>query len=107
MGWESRGNGLYYYKKRREGGRVKSEYYGAGELARSVAAIEEIDQERRALGRLERQAERSKLEQFDQANKELAEIAVTLTRACLLASGYHTHKGTWRRKRAAATNATN
>ena len=30
MGWEKRGNGLYYYRKKRMGQRVVSEYMGTG-----------------------------------------------------------------------------
>ncbi|MBX7253223.1 MAG: hypothetical protein K1X50_14675 [Candidatus Promineofilum sp.] len=45
MGWETRGNGTYYYRKARDGGRVVSEYIGAGMLAEAYA---ELDAEARA-----------------------------------------------------------
>lgn len=44
MGWEQRGNGEYYYRKARRGGRVVSEYVGRGDFA-SLAAL--LDEERR------------------------------------------------------------
>ena len=40
MGWEQRGNNSYYYKKEREGSRVKSVYVGRGEIAHMVAQIQ-------------------------------------------------------------------
>ena len=40
MGWEQRGNNSYYYKKERDGSRVKSVYVGRGEIAHMVAQIQ-------------------------------------------------------------------
>jgi hypothetical protein len=42
MAWEAReGGGRYYYRARREGGRVIKEYVGTGEVAEIVAHAEE------------------------------------------------------------------
>ncbi len=43
MAWESRGNGSYYYRKQRIGGRVVSEYVGQGEVAGLVAQLDAIE----------------------------------------------------------------
>jgi len=51
MGWETRGNGSYYYRKVRDGGRVRSEYVGAGMLAEALAGLDEIDRHSAAAGR--------------------------------------------------------
>src|SRR5687767_1996015 len=40
MGWEQRGNKCYYYKKQREGSRVKSIYVGRGEIAHMISQIQ-------------------------------------------------------------------
>ena len=40
MGWETRGNGTYYYRKVRRGGRVCSEYVGRGLVADMLADID-------------------------------------------------------------------
>ena len=39
MGWEQRGTNSYYYKKEREGSRVRSVYVGRGEIAHMVAQL--------------------------------------------------------------------
>ena len=36
MGWEKRGNNKYYYRKKREGKRVISIYFGKGEKAKKA-----------------------------------------------------------------------
>lgn len=40
MGWEQRGTNKYYYRKEREGARVKSTYVGRGEIAQMVSQIQ-------------------------------------------------------------------
>ena len=40
MGWEQRGNNSYYYKKERDGSRVKSVYVGRGEIAHMIAQFQ-------------------------------------------------------------------
>lgn len=40
MGWEQRGTNLYYYKKEREGSKVKSIYVGRGEVAHMISKLE-------------------------------------------------------------------
>jgi hypothetical protein len=95
MSWEQRGNRRYYYRKRREGDRVISEYVGAGELAETAVAIDALEREIRRAER-QRRAERRALDaQID----EVCDLIRALTFAELLVSGYHTHKGQWRRRR--------
>lgn len=43
MAWEKRGNRSYFYQKKRIGGKVKSEYVGAGEVAELIARRESFD----------------------------------------------------------------
>ena len=99
MGWEERGGRSYYYRKRREGRRVFSEYVGSGELAELAATLDVLD-------RLEREAEREVWRQERQAEAQVAaemdrlgDVVRAVTRAALLTTGYHTHKGQWRRRR--------
>jgi hypothetical protein len=58
MAWEERNGRMYYYRKRREGGRVVSEYVGAGIGAEAIATMDRIDQEEQKIARLQMQDER-------------------------------------------------
>ncbi|HKO44116.1 MAG TPA: hypothetical protein VJU84_12645 [Pyrinomonadaceae bacterium] len=95
MGWEQRGTYQYYYRKERDGSRVKSVYVGRGEIAQMISEI---------------QASSSVIEKFaksrneDDNRTEMAELVFEqttqlLTQATLLAAGFHTHHRQWRRKR--------
>lgn len=96
MGWEERNGRSYYYKKRRDGARVVSEYVGAGPLA--VVSSQWDDQERSDRAR-ERAVRRRAEVQLDGHLRRALDLAALLTRASLLASGAHTHRGQWRRRR--------
>jgi predicted proteasome-type protease len=95
MSWEQRGDRRYYYRKRRDGDRVISEYVGAGELAETAAALDALEREARRAERQSRQEARALDAQID----EVCDLIRALTYAELLVAGYHTHKGQWRRKR--------
>ena len=95
MSWEKRGDRRYYYRKRRQGDRVISEYVGAGELAEACAALDALEREVRRAARERRQAERALDAQVGQA----CDLIRALTCAALLVTGHHTHKGQWRKKR--------
>lgn len=99
MAWEKRGNRYYYYRKRREGRRVVSEYVGAGDLAEAIAALDawdRIEQEvEREIWQRKKESEAEVIAEMDQ----LGDLLRALTHAALLTAGYHTHKGQWRRKR--------
>jgi hypothetical protein len=95
MTWEQRGNRRYYYRKCRQGGRVVSEYVGAGELAGAAAALDALEREIR---RAERQR-RAQLRALDAQIAQVCDLIRALTDAVLLINDYHTHKGQWRKKR--------
>jgi hypothetical protein len=91
MGWRGR----YYYRSVRQGRRVLTEYRGAGDVAEMAAAL---DAEERAERQAEREARKAELAldmEIDAAGRQLRGAL----EAALLASGYHKHKGTWRRRR--------
>jgi len=95
MAWEKRGNKRYYYRKRRQGGHVSSEYVGAGELAGAGAALDALEREVR---RAERRR-RAELRALDAQVGQVCDLIRALTDAVLLVNDYHTHKGQWRKKR--------
>lgn len=99
MGWESRGDGHYYYRKVRCGHRVVSEYIGNGQVAEMVAQLAEADRDD---ARRRRGAERQAIQQAEAAHAEFVRISETLrhlTIAVLEQVGFHRHKGQWRRQR--------
>ena len=99
MGWERRGNHSYYYRKEREGSKVKSVYVGRGEIAEMVSQfqskssiIEKLTRSTNQDGTKTKKAERV----FEQATQ-------LLTEASLLIAGFHTHHRQWRRKRSVSS----
>ena len=101
MGWETRGNGRYYYRKVRDGGRVRSEYIGAGLVAEALA---DIDGDARHDAEVQRRARRAEVDAERRTAAALAEVdrmVQTMTAAALIAAGYHTHRRQWRRARGA------
>ena len=99
MGWERRGHGLYYYLKYRHGKRVVSEYVGGGPAAEALAQLINRRREERQVEREEERRQREQERAIDREIDEIEEWARLLTTAALLVSGYHMHKGQWRKKR--------
>jgi hypothetical protein len=99
MAWVNRPSGRYYYRNRREGGRVTSEYVGGGYLAEMLAIQDEADRAKRAKSaadwRRTIEDDRRQLAALAQVD-DLVKSAVA---AVLIANGYHQHKRQWRRKR--------
>ena len=99
MAWEERNGNRYYYTKMRIGDRVVSQYFGNGELAQAIAKLSELDRERI---QLERTIERDKHEEIRTINRQVNEVCTAIrniTKAALLATGHHQHKGQWRKRR--------
>jgi len=97
MSWEQRGNATYYYRKKRRGKRVVSEYVGRGKAAQYTALMDGSGKRLRAHIRAARQKATEK--HADELLLEFEKMVQVLTRAYLIAQGCHTHKGQWRRKR--------
>ena len=99
MGLEQRGNGIYYYQKKRRGSRVVSEYVGRGELAQFAALINDREKRDRERMRETMREPHATEEHADELLLEFEKMVQVLTRGYLIAQGCHTHKGQWRRKR--------
>jgi hypothetical protein len=96
MGWEQRGNHWYYYRKKRDGSRVKSIYVGCGEIADMISQFQSSSSV------LEKLARRTKGANEIQSEKVvlLFEQAIQLLmQAALITSGFHSHHRQWRRMR--------
>lgn len=99
MGWEQRNSNRYYYRKRWQNGTCVSEYVGTGSLAETIATLEQLDQEQQRLTCMSWQQVQIETEAFDRQINELCAQIRTVTRAVLIATGHHRHKGQWRKKR--------
>lgn len=99
MALESRGKKSYYYRKRRVGKRVISEYVGDG-LMGQYAQI--LDEHERHHAELQRQALKA-LERREAAiDRQIDDIGAQLNSwvtAAFLVAGYHQHKRVWRKRR--------
>jgi hypothetical protein len=96
MGWEQRGNNRNYYKKEREGSRVKSIYVGRGEIANMISQFQTSSC---VLEKLARHTETANEIQSNRAVTIFEQTIQVLTQAALLTAGFHTHHRQWRRKR--------
>jgi len=99
MGWEQRGNNHYYYRKERDGSRVKSTYYGRGEIAKMISQIQSSSPLLERIARNIRSPEIIQMEKSDAAVEEATHLIQLVTQATLLAAGFHTHHRQWRRMR--------
>lgn len=91
--------GPYYYKKRRRGSQVCSEYVGGGELGRLAYALDVHTQAERAQQREElcRMVDRERT--VDLAVAEFAATVQILADVALIAVGYHAPCRAWRLSR--------
>ncbi len=99
MGWEQRGAHKYYYRKERDGSRVKSVYVGRGEIAQMVSQIQSSSPLLERIARNIRSPEIAKMKKSDAAIEQVTHLIQLVTQAALLAEGFHTHHRQWRRKR--------
>ena len=99
MGWEQRGNNHYYYRKERDGSRVRSVYVGGGETALLIAQLEVLQREEAQERREGERHELAKHEQQDATIEAASRLIDTIKEAALIAAGFHTHKRQWRKKR--------
>lgn len=99
MAWETRGIRRYLYKSVRTDGKVIRRYLGKGVEAEDLA--EQIEQARaaRTARREADLADRLRVEETVAIAKQAWKITELVISASLLAYGYHTHKGDWRRRR--------
>lgn len=99
MGWEDRNGRSYYYRKERDGARVRSIYVGRGETAGLIAQFEAMQSDEREGKRALALLERARVQEQDAELEALGEIISELAAATLITDGYHQHKRVWRRRR--------
>ena len=99
MSWERRGNNFYYYKKERDGSRVKSIYVGRGEIANMISNLQSTSGLfERAIG-IAYPSLQEKLSEQDANIDRACALIDAITQASLIAAGFHQHRRQWRKKR--------
>lgn len=101
MGWKRIGNHAYFYRSRRAGGRVVSEYVGRGELGALCAHFDHLDRQERARQRAGGKAEREAAGREEQAIRVWFATVEAVAAGAMLSAGFHKHHGQWRRERVA------
>jgi hypothetical protein len=99
MGWEKRGNGTYYYRKEREGSRVRSVYVGSGQTASLIGQFEAMRQKEATAERASQMRQLTIINTHDARIEAVGGLINDLLKASLIAAGFHTHKRQWRKKR--------
>src|SRR4051794_20076866 len=99
MGWRRIGNGLYYYRSRRQGGRGVSEYVGRGEVASLMAQLVDLGRQEREGRRAENNARRDAAEREARRFADWFRAVEDVANGAMLAAGFHKHRGQWRRRR--------
>lgn len=99
MGWEQRGNRMYYYQKKRHGHRVVSGYVGHGSLATIISELDREERQDNLRAQAEVQERKLEFKELEADLEDLTAIVRAFVHAALLISGYHPHKGQWRKKR--------
>jgi hypothetical protein len=99
MGWKTIKGRRYYYKSEREGGRVKTTYFEAGESGLLISRLESVDRAERQAERDEWRAEREENRAEEKAIANWFDDVQAVADSAMIAAGFHKHKGQWRRKR--------
>lgn len=99
MGLEYRKGKPYYYRKKRKGNKVISEYVCSGEAAMLIA---ELDKTKLHIKKLNIYSKFKEPTNYHLADKELRDFEIALNKlftSVALSNGYHQHKRQWRKKR--------
>ncbi len=100
MAFEKRKGNPYYYRKKRVGCRILSEYAGTGELAERRSELDRLRRQTRLIETRVELEERKEIEELDDKIDEIGSINRLLVDALFLVNGYRRHdRGEWRRKR--------
>ena len=99
MAWETRGNNSYYYRKKKVGGKVVSEYVGRGLLVQEIASMDSAERQRKNKEIAAMMQERSEFQLLDQRTTQATSFIKQIIEGVFLISGLHKHKGQWRKMR--------
>ena len=89
----------YYYRNRRVGKQVISEYIGTGHTAELAEALDKAERQAAANRRQALQDLKRRENAIDRQIDEIGDHIKALVDAHLIVSGHHTHRRQWRKKR--------
>jgi hypothetical protein len=104
MGWKSIGNGRYYYRARRIGNRVESEYVGSGLYAELRSEADLRAQAERKAEQARRRQERAEYNEIERQLDQAEGLTYDLVKAAYLLGGYYQHRRQWRKRNAHRDN---
>jgi hypothetical protein len=91
----------YWYRSKREGGRVVKEYVGRGVAGEVMAQLESLDRQSEALARVYERAGAAEMQALDREVKAACDVAAAAMSVTLEDAGYRLHaRSQWRKKRA-------
>jgi hypothetical protein len=97
MPWDQVGRRRYYYRSEWVSGQSVRRYVGTGAVAEMAASADELRRLRRAIEARLLRDETARREEAEAPLHKLCAVTDVLTRAALVAAGYHRHdRGTWR-----------
>ena len=99
MALETRAGRQYFYRKKRVGDKVISQYLGTGYSAYLMQRLDEHERQEAESKRQAWQAIKDSEEQLDAQLDGFTEVVNAYVGAHLLISGYHQHRRQWRKKR--------
>lgn len=99
MGLKQRNGKLYYYRKRREGSRVVSEYAGSGVVAFLSEYIDRREREQQQAEREREIAYSTSVLELESQFDDLDRFVDLVVKAFYISEGYHQHKRQWRKMR--------
>lgn len=98
MGWETRGNNNFYYRKERIGAKVVSRYVGGDYLARLISSLDERVRSTRSIGKDLVDKEIASDQRHFHSFRKIEGNAKKIIDAAYLINGFYLHKGQWRKR---------
>ncbi|MFO0957091.1 MAG: hypothetical protein U0800_06440 [Isosphaeraceae bacterium] len=99
MAWKLIKGRRYYYRSKRVGAKVRTEYCGAGNFAELAAGLDESERLDRAEERERLRAEKAEAAGDDRDLAGWFDRIQAEADAAMEAAGFHKHRGQWRRRR--------
>ena len=92
MGWKAINGRWYFYESQREGRRVNTTYFGAGESGLLISRLESVERAEREAEWGERRAERDETRAQEKGGADWFDGVQVVADEAIIAGGFHKHK---------------